>query len=569
MKKILNARANFALFIMAILWLLVFSLNAYAAEQSPSAADTLKLGERMYREGILPSGEPMKALVSGDVPVSGTAFTCISCHLQSGLGSVEGSVVTPPTTGNILYKPRGIFKKGFEMVERVREYSKLLFVRPAYTDETLATAIASGVDPKGRKMDKAMPLYDLSDQDMGILINYLKSLSSKVSPGISEDQIRFATVITEGVSQKDVDAMLAPIQYYIDSKNDTSGLYKTNPRQSLMAIRMMGPDLAAKRFVLDQWRLKGAPETWHSQLESYYQHHPVFALLGGISSGEWQPVHQFCEENHLPSLFPITDFPVRSTKDWYTQYFSKGIYQEGEAAARYLNHQGKSGADRLIVQIVRQTPRGEALAKGFEETWASLGHKKASPIITLKVGESLGGTALRKMLEKEKPTVLLLWDDDKGALPMLGSLATEAKRPKMVFVSASYLGEASGMITEPAREFTYIAYPYRLPQEDARYDSLLKRMAKGQVLSGETRRIFEQGYSSGDIMSRALMDMRGEYYRDFFFDTIGMMGDLDLPLYERLSFGPGQRYAAKGCYIVQLGKGAKPVFIKKSEWFIN
>ena len=39
--------------------------------------------------------------------------------------------------------------------------------------------------------------------------------------------------------------------------------------------------------------------------------------------------------------------------------------------------------------------------------------------------------------------------------------------------------------------------------------------------------------------------------------------------YERLSFGPGQRYAAKGCYIVQLTHGANPALVKKSDWVIH
>jgi hypothetical protein len=65
------------------------------------------------------------------------------------------------------------------------------------------------------------------------------------------------------------------------------------------------------------------------------------------------------------------------------------------------------------------------------------------------------------------------------------------------------------------------------------------------------------------------MMMRGEYYRDFLFDVIGMMEDLYPPLYERLSFGPGQRYASKGCFIVQLGKGEKPQLEKRSEWVVQ
>ena len=66
-----------------------------------------------------------------------------------------------------------------------------------------------------------------------------------------------------------------------------------------------------------------------------------------------------------------------------------------------------------------------------------------------------------------------------------------------------------------------------------------------------------------------LPEMKERFYGDYLFDLIAMFKDLEVPLYERMSFGPGQRYASKGCYVVQLGKGNKPVLIKKSDWLIH
>ena len=80
--------------------------------QAPSTQVKHQLGERMYREGTLPSGEPMQAFVKGDLPVPGTAFSCESCHLRSGLGSMEGGVYTPPTSGIKLFEPlQNLFKE--------------------------------------------------------------------------------------------------------------------------------------------------------------------------------------------------------------------------------------------------------------------------------------------------------------------------------------------------------------------------------------------------------------------------------------------------------------------------
>ena len=60
-----------------------------------------------------------------------------------------------------------------------------------------------------------MPTYSLTDRDMGVLVFYLKNLSTGSEAGVTDTTLRFATVITDEVSKADREAMLAPLQYYI------------------------------------------------------------------------------------------------------------------------------------------------------------------------------------------------------------------------------------------------------------------------------------------------------------------------------------------------------------------
>ena len=280
------------------------------ADAALSQREILQLGERMYREGLLPSGEPMQAFVKGDLPVSGTAFTCVSCHQRSGLGSTEGGVDTPATNGPELLKPFQMRYTRYGMNKST--YFQIPIERPAYTDETLAEAIRGGVDSRGRVLDYIMPRYLLDDEDMAIMIFYLKSLSTRISPGISDTTFKFATVMTDDVSQEDRDAELAPLVNFINIRNNHSAFLKklSNSGKLHMAGNLMPPPTQA--ISLSIWLLKGPPETWRSQLEEYNRKEPVFALIGGITKGEWKPIHQFSEDNHIPCLFPNTDFPVIS-----------------------------------------------------------------------------------------------------------------------------------------------------------------------------------------------------------------------------------------------------------------
>jgi hypothetical protein len=114
-----------------------------------------------------------------------------------------------------------------------------------------------------------------------------------------------------------------------------------------------------------------------------------------------------------------------------------------------------------------------------------------------------------------------------------------------------------------------MTYPYRLPQNEIKYKGFSEALVKSRKILNPERRITARTYSLVRVMTQALMHMRRNFYRDNFLDVISMLPDLVYPVYERLSFGPGQRYASKGCYIVQLSKGLKPELIKKSDWVIH
>jgi len=531
-----------------------------ASATTLSPGQQLKIGEQMYRDGVLATGEPIRAFVKGDIPVPGTAFTCISCHLRAGIGSVEGGVYTPPTNGRNLYQPVKKIHKGVEV-----KYNESPFRRPAYTDETLVEVIRSGVDPSGKVLNDVMPRYLLEDEDAALLVNYLKSLSAEFSPGVTDAELRFATVYSEDVRAEDRDAMLNGLEKYISDKNAMVRSYRrtTTARDRLMARAMStSKELENRKLTLARWVLKGSPDTWRAQLEAYNKNEPVFALLGGLVTGDWRPIHRFSEDNQIPCLFPNTDLPVISESDWYTLYISKGFYQEGETVARYLNGKEEALGKKPIVQLVRASKAGRALADGFEQTWSALGH--AAPVtVTLQEGELLTGDRLQEILVKEKPFAVLLWDGS-GVLPLLKGTGSLLEKPEMLFLSAGYLGNAIFTLSEDLRESSYIAYPYRLPQ-----DKVIEPMMGGEIkFKVEANRIAQQTYSLVQVLAMAVMEIKDNYYRDHFLDAIGMSMDRVVPLYERLSFGPGQRYASKGCYIVQLGKGEGEL-IKKSDWVIH
>ncbi|MBV5349820.1 amino acid ABC transporter substrate-binding protein, partial [bacterium] len=177
-----------------------------------------------------------------------------------------------------------------------------------------------GVDPTGQVFNDVMPRYPLDNRDMAILIRYLEELSSQPSPGILDNEFHFATIVTEDVSEADRQALIMPLQLFITQKNMQMDLYRDFIKFGFSPTIDM--KYAFHRATLDVWELKGEPDTWQVQLAAYYKKNPVFAVLGGISNRNWQPVHDFCEAVRLPCLFPVTDLPAVSSTGWYTFYYT-------------------------------------------------------------------------------------------------------------------------------------------------------------------------------------------------------------------------------------------------------
>ena len=260
--------------------------------------------------------------------------------------------------------------------------------------------------------------------------------------------------------------------------------------------------------------------------------------------------------------------PVISASDVYTLYFSKGYYQEGEAAAKYLAHVLELPADKQVVQIIGESDEGRALARGFTDSWKKFG---SSPAIdkTITASESTGADFWQKLAAMHPDAVLLLWlgPDQLTGIESLGELS---ERPSMVFVSSTMLGGSFVSIPDNIRNFTNITYPYELPEERQRVLTSVHQFWRGRGVKPANMAITEKVYSQISLFSLAFGGLKTNRYRDYFLDLIDMTEDqIGYGVrYPRLSFGPGQRYTSKGCYIVTLGEGPEPKLIKQSDWVI-
>ncbi len=249
------------------------------------------------------------------------------------MGSVEGDIQVPPITGNAL------FAYGDKVIATMDPRSGKAWNQKhdPYTDKTLAKAIRLGVNNSGREMNVAMPRYALGASEMKALTAYLKQLSRQWSPGVTAETIRFATVITPEVAPERRKILIDMMRSAFAQKNGSTvtGRQVGGQRHMVSAAEMiLGTE---RKWELDVWELQGAPETWAAQLDEHYRSQPVFAVVSGLSSSTWEPVHDFCEREQVPCWFPSVDLPPVTAQAFYPVYFSQGVTLEADVLARHLS----------------------------------------------------------------------------------------------------------------------------------------------------------------------------------------------------------------------------------------
>lgn len=556
----INPPRTRALHLLIVVLLMAAQITATAEDMDSASSSavpqtTEELGRQIYQEGVLPSGQSIGGVVLGDIPLRGEQLFCGNCHGRSGLGSIEGPIITPPTTGTYLFEPKEI---------RRRELYASRTFRPAFTDESLKRAIRLGIDANGEAMHEMMPRYVLSDEDIELLITYLKSLSSSISPGVTDDSIHFATVVTEGVDDKRRRAMLDVLTAFVDSKNAAT---RQEVRRSEHApfFREWRYE-SYRKWVLHVWDLTGPQADWNAQLEQYYERQPVFAMISGIGTGSWRPVHEFCESRSVPCLLPNTDLPVVSETDYYSLYFSKGITLEAEALARHLREDDT--AVGRIIQVYRDDELAMAAAVVLRQGLESEGPANTLDRIVAQ-GEQITAEFWRTLVDGDESYSLVLWLGNRD-LSDLDVLANLDPSPHRIYLASTFFSEPLETIPKSLRDKIYLLYPYDLPQDSAGRPSRINYWLRRQDIEITDDRLQTNVLFTAILVSQALKHIGSNFYRDYFLEKIEHIMDrmATLATYPNLSLAKGQRFAAKGCYVATLAEGSDGEIVLEGEWIV-
>ncbi len=534
-------------------WAVLCAAQATGAARPPAPGPAALQGERIYRDGVLPDGSPLRGQREDAPAVTGRDAACVNCHGRSGMGVVEGRTVVPPITAAALFHPG-------ERPAPVAGHEHALATPPtrgAYTDQTLARAIREGVDPEGRTLDYVMPRFALDQASTQAVLAHLRQLSAGRTPGVVNDELNFATIITPDADPVARQAMLAVLRAFFAQKNDFSHdekgtVAQDNPQRRFRVLL---------RWRLHEWQLSGAPDTWERQLDEKLRAEPVFAVISGLGGRDWAPVHAFCEHRAVPCLFPNVDLPVVAEDDFYPVYFSRGVLLEGDLVAARLAGPGAKPA--RVVQVYRGGDIGAAPAGRVRRALAAAG----VPVVDRVLAPGDDASALaRAVAQARSGEALVLWlrGEDLARLPPALAVASS------VFVSAILGGLEAAPLPAAWRASAVMAYGYALPDERRVLLNYPLGWLRSQHIPVTDARVQVDTYIACSILGENLISTHGSFLRDFLVERVEARVGSDLlsGYFKRLSLAHGQRFAAKGGYLVRFagadGARVEPV----GDWFV-
>ena len=531
----------------------VFLATAAAAA---GAAPAVSVGDgvRLYRQGVLPDGKELRGERAGGADVRGAAAACVNCHRRSGLGTTEGQIVIPPITGKYLFRP---LEKNIKDLNLPHVYG-VRTQRSPYTDATLARAIREGIDSDGRPLNYLMPRFRLDDAALAALIAYLKELTSAPVPGVTDDTLHFATIITPDADPVARQGMLDVMQQFFTDKNEfiRGGARTLQSNSHAITYRV------TRRWQLHVWELTGPPDSWQQQLHARLQAEPVFAVISGIGGKTWEPVHRFCEQDVVPCFFPNVDLPVDAERDFYPVYFSRGVLLESDLVAHDLAAPASFRPSRLV-QVYRQGDIGAAAAHRLENnpSLKDLAHSvRALPA---------NGNAVdlaRALRDVRADDVLMLWLRPAD----LATLPDDPPKALRVYASGLMGDLENAPLLAGWRAVTHLAYPFDLPGSRMVRMNYPLGWFRVRHIPVVAERVQSDTYLACGILAETLNDMLDSFVRDYLVERVEVMLShrLITGYYPRLGLAPGQRFASKGGYLVHFAEPRGTRVIADGDWVV-
>jgi hypothetical protein len=358
--------------------------------------------------------------------------------------------------------------------------------------------------------------------------------------------------------------MLDVLQHYFADKNAFPFGPSPPMRSSGKTLYSKSMYMANRRWQLHVWELTGPMASWRAQLARHLVQEPVMAAVSGLGGSNWGPVHEFCEQERLPCLFPSVEVPVVASRDFYSLYFSKGVLLEaGLLAERIAAPSGADPAAKSIDQVYRTDDSGEPAARAL----SAVLKERGVAVHNHPIATSAGGEGLADALhDAAAADVLVLWLRPSD----IAVLGEAPMAPRAVYVSGLMGGLEGAPLPPGWRDRTRLTYPFDLPDRRGVRVTYPLEWFSIRHIPVVAEQVQVDTYLACGLLAETLSHMADVFVRDYLVERTEEMLEhrLMTGYYPRLTLAEGQRFASKGGYVVRFAAGTGNRLLADSDWTV-
>jgi len=488
-----------------------------------------KSGKQIYVHGTSPGGRKISAyLGESSVEVPGRTMPCANCHGLDGRGKPEGGVVPSNFTWEALTKPYGVTHPEGR-------------THPPYTDRALELAITRGLDPAGNKLLNVMPHYQLSQEDLGDLVAYLKRLGKDHDPGLTENSITIGTTIPAradlaGIGQ----AIKAVTTAFFEEVNSRGGIYN-------------------RRIELKINATSDTPITTSAIVKRFIQNEQVFAMTSAFTAGADKELAALMDNLEVPMVGPLTLYPQGGYPlNRHVFYILSGV--EGQARALVNFACQRMPVKRAAVLIVYSD---DEMAKGVLEAITDQCRKSGcgppEPYGYPNADSDVPGFAAK--LKQTSKSVIFFLGTSREAIALMKE-ASELRWSPTFYLGAIAGNEIFGAPPSFAKKI-FFSVPSS-PDDHTRTEEF-RDLATKHKLPAHHLGVQRSVYSAAKILIEGLKRAGKDLSREKLIQALEGLYEYPTGVTPAVTYGLNRRIGAMGAYVVTIDLEKKQ-FLPASGW---
>jgi len=486
------------------------------AASANDLSEAQQRGKHIYFEGTSPRGTAVTAVVGDEAALlPGSTMPCSSCHGSDGLGRPEGGVIPLDIRWSELVKTYG----------HVHHDGRR---HPAFDEDSVIRSMIAGVDPANNPIDRSMPMYQMSGEDMADLVAYMKVLEFDLDPGIGDDSVKVATLLPlSGPAGETGEAMRQVMQGYFAEVNKKGGVF--GRRIELLAV----PTGQTPGDTLDT-------------LRDAFGSEGALALVGGYTVGLDEQLLTLLRSDNVPLVGPFTLDPGDAFLDATAFYLFAGLDEQARVLADRSLADG-AATDRVLI-AAPQGGRAERLVSAAKDQ-VRRKDRDHPPTVATYAPDGFDAVALAKTMHEGSFEALIFLGAQTELEALIAELRNQAPVPR-IYLLSSLLSRPLTTLPAVFDRRVFLAYPTLssdiTPQGRLEYQELASTYSwpndyiQARLAALAAAKLFVEGLrKAGRNLSRVRL-----------VEGLESLYGFETGVTPRLSYGPNRRIGARGAHVV-------------------